>query len=359
MFRDGLYPDWPWFLDDLRPQGFLGRLFARRCAAEMALPADQRSWTADDVLAGLLRHGTDLPGAFVVGEAAMERVLARRLEEQGVVPRADIGPEYARLAEMVLEQEWPGSSAAGEQPKFTACVEESPGVVRQVIVKFSGLRPEDVRWADLLVCEHLASEVLRAHGMTAAQTALHRHAGRTFLESVRFDRAGRDGRRGVVSLAALDAAWFGEADTSWVDAAERLRREGWLPGGPARELSVRWWFGRLIGNTDMHFGNVALFLSRQRPFALAPVYDMLPMAYRPGLEGRVGHEPLPAVLPTPGAAEFFAAAVEPASRFWQAVADDTRVSPGFRELAARNADVVERCRAEAGVVPATGPVSES
>ena len=28
-FADGLFPDWPWFLDDQRPQGFLGRAFAR------------------------------------------------------------------------------------------------------------------------------------------------------------------------------------------------------------------------------------------------------------------------------------------------------------------------------------------
>ena len=30
-FQEGLFPDLPWFLDDLRPQGFLGRTFAHRC----------------------------------------------------------------------------------------------------------------------------------------------------------------------------------------------------------------------------------------------------------------------------------------------------------------------------------------
>ncbi|MFM8831887.1 MAG: hypothetical protein ACKOHM_12895, partial [Spartobacteria bacterium] len=29
-FSDSLFPGLPWFLDDLRPQGFLGRAFARR-----------------------------------------------------------------------------------------------------------------------------------------------------------------------------------------------------------------------------------------------------------------------------------------------------------------------------------------
>lgn len=83
----------------------------------------------------------------------------------------------------------------------------------------------------------LASRQRRTAVAARTTAVLHRHAGWTFLESVRFDRAGRDGRRGLVSLAALDAAWFGEADTSWVDAAERLRREGWLPPGGGRPAS--------------------------------------------------------------------------------------------------------------------------
>lgn len=34
----------------------------------------------------------------------------------------------------------------------------------------------------------------------------------------------------------------------------------------------------------MHAGNLSFFLS-ERPLALAPVYDMLPMAYAPGSTG--------------------------------------------------------------------------
>ena len=31
-FGNGLYPGWPWFLEDLRPSGFLGRAFGKRMA---------------------------------------------------------------------------------------------------------------------------------------------------------------------------------------------------------------------------------------------------------------------------------------------------------------------------------------
>ena len=36
-FLDGLYPGIPWFLDDLRPQGFLGRIFARTYSHSLGL----------------------------------------------------------------------------------------------------------------------------------------------------------------------------------------------------------------------------------------------------------------------------------------------------------------------------------
>jgi hypothetical protein len=40
-------------------------------------------------------------------------------------------------------------------------------------------------------------------------------------------------------------------------------------------------FGRLIGNSDMHQGNLGFHLADQGPLPLAPVYDMLPMSLAP------------------------------------------------------------------------------
>ena len=58
-------------------------------------------------------------------------------------------------------------------------------------------------------------------------------------------------------------------------------------------------FGRLIGNSDMHSGNAGLFVKGeslqemlQGKFSLAPVYDMLPMRWKPdAMMGVFGYEP--------------------------------------------------------------------
>ena len=46
--HDGL----PWFLDDMRPQGFIGRTFAHNHPA-LQLGGDPRQWSEDDVLRAL------------------------------------------------------------------------------------------------------------------------------------------------------------------------------------------------------------------------------------------------------------------------------------------------------------------
>ncbi len=64
---------------------------------------------------------------------------------------------YGELAKAAAQGEIPGSSAGGEQPKFTAFA-MTPDGPRHVIVKFSepdqGLVQEF--WRDLLLAEHLA-----------------------------------------------------------------------------------------------------------------------------------------------------------------------------------------------------------
>jgi hypothetical protein len=62
------------------------------------------------------------------------------------------------------------------------------------------------------------------------------------------------------------------------------RGDGCKGGVPTTSF---WRFGRLIANTDMHYGNAALILCERLPLQLGPVYDMLPMAYRPGAENMI------------------------------------------------------------------------
>ena len=60
------------------------------------------------------------------------------------------------------------------------------------------------------------------------------------------------------------------------------------------QVRILWWYGKLIGNTDMHLGNVS-FRFRPDPrgrvqLNLAPAYDMLPMLYAPLSGGEIPEE---------------------------------------------------------------------
>lgn len=117
-FPHGLYPDLPWFLDDLRPQGFLGRTFARVFGQGLGAPADPRSWSADLVVEALLRYGHDLQGSFVLGEAMLAEAQNRMLNTKDAVPAASRLTAYPKLADTMLAGEWPGSSAGGGATKI-------------------------------------------------------------------------------------------------------------------------------------------------------------------------------------------------------------------------------------------------
>ena len=57
----------PWFLEPLRPQGFLGRQLVRLAPH---LPTDPDAWSAEQVLYMAALHAADPPGAFGLGEYA-------------------------------------------------------------------------------------------------------------------------------------------------------------------------------------------------------------------------------------------------------------------------------------------------
>ncbi|MEW9571618.1 type II toxin-antitoxin system HipA family toxin YjjJ [Rhodanobacter sp. Si-c] len=342
-FVDGLFPGLPWFLDDQRPQGFLGRQFGQRWARGLGLPDDILRWNEDAVLAALLLHGDDGPGDFVLGDTALERALRTEPE---AIPAAAREQRYAGLAQAALAGELAGSSAAGEQPKFTACVRDADGGLRHVIVKFS--EPVDShagarRWADLLVCEHLAGELLAEHGHPSARTELVWSQGRLCLEAARFDRIGAHGRRGFVTLAAWSDAHDGERD-DWATAAARMRQGGWLHDEALEQVQRRWWFGRLIGNTDMHFGNLGFFLDDALPLGLAPSYDMLPMLYRPAANGAVVPRVFEPPPPTPASLPHWRQGAAWAGLYWQRVAQHPAISDDFRRVANTNHAALSRLR---------------
>ena len=215
-----------------------------------------------------------------------------------------------------------------------------------MIVKFSerSSTPAGQRWADLLQCEHLAGEVLRDHGIAAAESELIRADGRVFLQSTRFDRTPVLGRRGLVSLAALDAAYYGHGRIDWWKFAPQLQRDGWLAADDARTLALRGWFGALIGNSDMHLGNASLILADARPLALAPSYDMLPMALRPASTGEIVPRTLDIPAPLPEHHTDWLSAADMAMRFWTRVAASEGITATFRDIAAMQLQKLDAAR---------------
>ncbi len=324
----------PWFLDDMRPQGFMGRTFAH-AHPELQLGSDPRHWSDDDVLRALTLFGDDLPGNLILGEAAFARfhTLPARAS------RVDSADDYPRLADQAMQGTHPGSSAGGEQPKFCTLTAGRP-----VLVKFSpaGDSAVDQRTRDLLVCEHLALQTLNAAGIPAARTQIFSGAGRVFLESERFDRTpaasgpgGQNGRIGMVSLQVYDAEYVGEMD-NWAATANRMVARKLLNQADARTLRLLEAYGQLIANTDRHYGNISLLI-QDDDWVLSPTYDMLPMLYAPVGGELVARDFATQFLqPTAATLPQWEQAKTLAATFWQTVAQDARVSEGFRAIAAEN-----------------------
>lgn len=336
-----LHAGLPWFLGDMRPQGFMGRTFAQAHAG-LGLGLDPRGWSDDAVLLALSRYGADLPGNLIVGAEALARWQATD-PEAGALARAEVEAAYPRRAAEALQGTLPGSSAGGEQPKFAAAVDGVP-----LLVKFAppGDSPAEQRLRDLLVCEHLALATLARHGVDAAASRIVQAGGRVFLESVRFDRtpqrpgAPAGGRIGMVSLEVYDAQYVGQG-SHWGAVADRMAQQRLLTADDAAQLRLLDAYGALIANSDRHYGNISLLLDHPRDdWRLAPAYDMLPMRYAPVAGEVVERTVVPgpgvadAAQPLPGLAREWPRAAAMAAEFWDAAASDPRLSGGFRRTIA-------------------------
>lgn len=324
--HDGL----PWLLVDMRPQGFLGRSFAHS-HKELGLADNPDHWKDDDVLKALCVAGEDLPGNLIVGEQSF----ARHLRAQPA-PRTTPG-DYPTLADQAMRGALLGSFAGGEQPKFCTVRAEDG---QPVIVKFSprGGAPADRRWADLLVCEHLALTTLREAGIPAAVTRVFEGDGRVLLEVQRFDRTPQ-GRIGMVSLLAFDAQYIGHID-NWAASAERMVTRGLMKPQDADRLRLLEAYGQQIGNTDRHYGNISLLIDARGSWELAPAYDTLPMVYAPVAGELVPRDDFDPGRLTPSAQTLrvWNQARALAIDFWRRVVQDERISQAFRQEGLRHAE---------------------
>ncbi len=316
----------PWFLAPLKLQGFLGRLWARSPAAA-GLDTNPERWRVDELLAVLLQGGVhDLPGAISLGEARAPSAAPLPREPAARLAHLDA------LAADVARTLPAGSSAGGEQAKLLVADGDS-----HLLVKFTPPlgTPFGARWHDLLHAEAMALEVLAEHGVPVAAAQVWTSTDRTYLASERFDRVGASGRRHVVPLDAVHDAFVPGPRRHWAATCEALARQRRLPReAPAQALALLR-FGHLIGNSDMHFGNLSVSVespadAARGRFALAPVYDMLPMRWRPdATSGDLSLLPF-----TPDPSDLDSAACAVARAYWQRLADRVAVSRGFRRLAA-------------------------
>ncbi|HKK90051.1 MAG TPA: type II toxin-antitoxin system HipA family toxin YjjJ [Desulfobacteraceae bacterium] len=327
--NDGLYDGLPYFLYDVRPQGFLGRQIAQWLAtATGAFPSNPKRWTTEHVGRYLIANGEDLPGNIVFGEQALLRVKGH--------PTPLSEEKYPVLADRVMNVP-PGSSAGGEQPKFTTY---NGKLSSHVIVKFSpkGNNPVADRWRDILITEHHAANMLNKHIFPATTSRLLEMDNRYFLETKRMDRHQKAGRSSMISLEAIDAEYAGLGD-NWPQVMSVLLDNDLVDSEDVLFTESLWLFGQLIYNTDMHLGNLSLAIENDK-FRLLPVYDMCSMGFAPKSGGEVPPYEMPThrsfrsihSLKTLLDEEWINTVKAAACDFWEEVANDERTSDEFKKF---------------------------
>ena len=332
------FSDLPWFLENLRPEGFLGRAWVSDykknspSAARVSFPSDLQRWSGEDILRFTHLYGSDNSGSLVIGAPMLRYLQYHSPPSIPAHKRAQIFPQ--RAAEALSSAPY-GSSPGGEQPKFSLAIDHHPA-----IIKFSPpmSTPSGRRWADLLYSEYIVSEVLRRRNIPASASELLDSEDRRFLQVRRFDRSwtgARTGRRGMCSLFSFDRDGAGRELRSWRVITEPLIGHGLTPEDHAH---VCWLesLGHLIANSDMHPGNLSLFLNGTQISGVAPVYDMLPMAFAPSRAGEIPNE---AVDPRAHQGEFMPSVCEVALEIWDEILRGD-LSPSYRRLAEAQRDSV-------------------
>jgi len=332
-----VFEDVPYFVWDLRPQGYLGKIFVSQ-HPELKLPERWEDWREEDLFKTLNLRGDDLVGNLLIGRVSFERF---QIKEPEIVLHAQRKKKYPVYADRTLRGAFVGSSAGGEQPKFTLPIQNEKNI-QHVIVKFSppNKTAAGLRWADLLYAEELALNILREGGYSAAKAEAFEAAGRVFLEGVRCDRVGLKGRQGVLTLGAIDDEFIGSRE-SWTKTALRLREQKRINKQDASTMIFLDCFGSLIANSDRHFGNLSLYWELDaKNFSLAPVYDMLPMAYAPA-QGNVVKRDFKKPVSQFEQIEVWESARVLAIEFWRRLSLDDRVSSNFRAIAKANQKIIE------------------
>ena len=159
------------------------------------------------------------------------------------------------------------------------------------------------------------------------------------------------GRQHVASMGAIHAAFVAGTYENWAATCDALVSQKHLSSSDALQCRQILQFGRLIGNTDMHSGNASLYARGatlkdvlKGRFQLTPVYDMLPMRWRPDpMVGTLDYE-----LFDVDVSKADEVARVAAKDFWMSLSAHALVSQALREIAREMAGRI-------GVVERRGP----
>ncbi|NOQ52905.1 MAG: transcriptional regulator [Desulfuromonadaceae bacterium] len=335
-----LFSSLPWFLQDLQLSGFGARSFAYRQHELLNLPRKLADWSEDDMLYATSHCGEDRVGNLLIGEESLAHYLAMARD---MAPEIDLDSrnwQYPQLARKTLAGDMDSAQIGGEQPKFAICVDDH-GTPCHMVIKFSPAvdSKEARRYADLLICEHLALEAIRIADFTAARSRLVIAGNQAFLGLKRFDRRGAFGRLPMISLRAVHSRIQAPCD-SWIDAASRLEKADLINSKDAQKLRWLSLFSDLIANTNQHFGNISLIPHQQGGYLLAPAYGARPTLYEPV----AGESPLRLFTPPPVRNEVAAdlpSALDAAILFWKSAAVDERISAEFRQICYENCELLK------------------
>ena len=139
----------------------------------------------------------------------------------------------------------------------------------------------------------------------------------------------------MLSLGVVDDEYVGERST-WTKTAIRLLELKLIKKQDAEAIVFLDCFGTCIANTDRHFGNLSMFWEfGKSKFSLAPVYDMLPMAYAPA-QGNIVEREYRSPVVQFEQLHVWESAKKLGIEFWHNLSNDDRVSNKFKEISRTN-----------------------
>jgi hypothetical protein len=156
----------------------------------------------------------------------------------------------------------------------------------------------------------------------------------------------------MFSLHALQAQFVGGQPTDrWPSLVAKLAASGEVSRAAVKDTALRWAFGRLIGNSDMHNGNLSFVGSNGRPYDLSPAYDVLPMEFSPRASGDMRSELTPVEISNEVDANTWRDALIMARAFQRRVATEEGFSDNFKPCLEAIQRHVEHASAQIDLLP--------